>query len=192
MRFTCTAAPADSTCPDLEPSLMRFALALALLGLMFSARLFAQQPALVAPTNALTPAEEQKKLIVPEGFEVQLVASEPDIQKPMQMAFDARGRIWVTTSYHYPYAAPAGKGTDKLFILSDFDEKGKAKKVHVFAADLNIPIGILPLPDCNACIVSSVGEILKLTDTDGDGKYDKKEALFTGFGSVDTHGMYNS
>jgi putative heme-binding domain-containing protein len=172
---------------------MRFALALAILGgLTPPARLFAQQPALVAPTNALTPAEEQKKLIVPEGFEVQLVASEPDIQKPMQMAFDAKGRIWVTTSYHYPYAAPAGKGTDKLFILSDFDEKGKAKKVQVFAADLNIPIGILPLPDCKSCIVSSVGEILKLTDTDGDGKADKREVLFTGLGSRDTHGMYNS
>ena len=41
-------------------------------------------------------------------------------------------------------------------------------------------------------LVSSVGEILKLTDTDGDGKADKREVLFTGFGSKDTHGMYNS
>src|SRR6185312_13585154 len=57
---------------------------------------------------------------------------------------------------------------------------------------LNIPIGILPLPDCQSCIVSSVGEILKLTDTNGDGKADKKEVLFTGFGNRDTHGMYNS
>lgn len=170
---------------------MRFALS-AFLTLSFALALSAQQPALVAPTDALTPAEEQKALVVPAGFEVQLVASEPDIQKPMQMAFDAKGRIWVTTSYHYPFAAPAGKATDKLFILSDFDEKGKARKVQTFAADLNIPIGILPLPDCKSCIVSSVGEILKLTDTDDDGKYDKKEVLFGGFGSRDTHGMYNS
>jgi putative heme-binding domain-containing protein len=170
---------------------MRFALS-ASLSLTFAHALFAQQPALVAPTNALTPDEEQKKLIVPDGFEVQLVASEPDIQKPMQMAFDAKGRIWVTTSYHYPFPAPAGKATDKLFILSDFDAKGKARKVQTFAADLNIPIGILPLPDCKSCIVSTVGEILKLTDTDDDGKYDKREVLFGGFGSRDTHGMYNS
>jgi putative heme-binding domain-containing protein len=170
---------------------MRFALS-AFLALAVGQVSFAQDPSLVAPTNALTPAEEQKKLIVPDGFEVQLVASEPDIQKPMQMAFDAKGRIWVTTSYHYPFAAPAGKATDKLFILSDFDAKGKATKVQTFAADLNIPIGILPLPDCKSCIVSSVGEILKLTDTNDDGKYDKKEVLFSGFGSRDTHGMYNS
>ncbi len=170
---------------------MRFALS-AILALTLALTLRAQEPSLVAPTNALTPAEEQKKLIVPEGFEIQLVASEPDIQKPMQMAFDAKGRLWVTSSYHYPFAAPAGKGTDKLFILSDFGPDGKAKKIQTFAADLNIPIGILPLPDCNSCIVSSVGEILKLTDTDGDGKYDKKQVLFTGLGSKDTHGMYNS
>jgi putative heme-binding domain-containing protein len=171
---------------------MRFLLAL--LGtLTLAVTLHAQPlPALVAPTDALSPADERKALVVPAGFEVQLVASEPDIQKPMQMAFDAKGRLWVTTSYHYPFPAEKGKGTDKLFILSDFGPDGKARKVQTFAADLNIPIGILPLPDCNSCIVSSIGEILKLTDTDGDGKYDKKEVLFTGLGYRDTHGMYNS
>jgi putative heme-binding domain-containing protein len=152
----------------------------------------AEDPALVAPTGPRSPADERKALKVPDGFDVQLVASEPDIQKPMQMAFDAKGRIWVTTSYHYPFAAPAGKGTDKLFVLSDFGPDGKAKKVETFAADLNIPIGILPLPDCNGCIVSHVGEILKLTDTDGDGKADQREVLFKGFGTRDTHGMTNS
>ncbi len=166
-------------------------------GLMPPARLGAQPkqlpPNLVAPTDALSPEDERKQFTVPAGFDVQLVASEPDIQKPMQMAFDAKGRMWVTTSYHYPFAADNGKATDKLFILSDFDPKtGKAGKVQKFAEDLNIPIGILPLPDCNSCIVSSTGEIRKYTDTDGDGKSDKSEVLFTGFGVRDTHGMYNS
>src|SRR5262245_61942727 len=95
-------------------------------------------PDLLAPTDPLSPADERKQFTLPEGFEVQLVASEPDIQKPMQMAFDAKGRLWVTTSYHYPFAA-AEKPTDKLFVLSDFDPAtGKAKKVQVFASALNI------------------------------------------------------
>ncbi len=150
-------------------------------------------PNLVAPTDPLAPADERKQFTVPAGFDVQLVASEPDIQKPMQMAFDAKGRMWVTTSYHYPFAAENGKATDKLFILSEFDpQTGKAGKVQKFAEDLNIPIGILPLPDCKSCIVSSTGEIRRYTDTDGDGKADKSEVLFTGFGVRDTHGMYNS
>ncbi len=150
-------------------------------------------PHLVAPTEPLSPADERKSFTVPDGFEVQLVASEPDIEKPMQMAWDATGRMWVTSSRHYPFAASPAKGTDKLFILSDFDPAtGKAKKVQTFANDLDIPIGILPLPDCKSCIVSSVGEIRKYTDTNGDGTGDKMEVLFTGFGSRDTHGMYNS
>jgi putative heme-binding domain-containing protein len=149
-------------------------------------------PDLMAPTDPLAPADERKQFTLPAGFDVQLVASEPDIQKPIQMAFDAKGRLWVTTSYHYPFAAQ-GKATDKLFVLSDFDpDTGKARKVQIFAEDLNIPIGILPLPDCSSCIVSSVGEIRKYTDTDGDGKADKMEVLYKGFGSRDTHGMYNS
>src|SRR5688500_10006366 len=147
---------------------------------------------LVAKTDALFPADEAKKFKLPEGFTAQLVASEPDIQKPMQMAFDAKGRLWVTTSYHYPFASE-GKPTDKLFVLSDFDpQTGKARKVQKFAEDLNIPIGILPLPDCKSCIVSSTGEIRTDTDTDGDGKGDKMEVLFRGFDTKDTHGMYNS
>jgi putative membrane-bound dehydrogenase-like protein len=149
-------------------------------------------PDLMAPTDPLTPADERKAFAVPDGFDVQLVASEPDIQKPIQMAFDAKGRLWVTTSYHYPFAAQ-GKAGDKLFVLSDFDPAtGKAKKVEVFADDLNIPIGILPLPDCASCIVSSAGEIRKYTDTKGSGKADKVEVLYKGFGFRDTHGMYNS
>lgn len=147
---------------------------------------------LVAKTDALSPADEAKKFKLPPGFTAQLVAAEPDIQKPMQMCFDAKGRLWVTTSYHYPWAAEPGKGTDKLFVLSDFDPSGKAKKIEVFDDKLNIPIGVLPLSDGKSVIVSECGKILKLTDTDGDGKADKREDLFTGFGYRDTHGMYNS
>jgi putative heme-binding domain-containing protein len=163
--------------------------------LLVTSPVFAQppgEPPFVAPTNALSPADERKAFTVPPGFDVQLVASEPDIQKPIQMAFDAKGRLWVTTSHHYPFPAEKGKASDKLFILSDFDPNGKAKKVQLFADDLNIPIGILPLPDCKSCIVSCVGEIRKYTDTTGGGKADKMEVLFTGFGTRDTHGQNNS
>jgi putative heme-binding domain-containing protein len=146
----------------------------------------------IAPTDPKSPADERAGFTVPPGFEVQLVAAEPDIDKPIQMAFDAKGRLWVTTSRLYPFPAPVGEGTDKLFILSDFGPDGKARKVQVFADNLNIPIGVLPLPDCNSCLVSSAGVIYKLTDTKGTGKADKREVLFEGFGHKDTHGMVNS
>lgn len=150
------------------------------------------QPQHIAPTEARTPAEQQKGFKVPDGFAVQLVAAEPQIDKPIQIAFDARGRLWATTSRHYPFPAPEGEAGDKLYVLSDFGPDGKAAKVQVFADDLNIPIGVLPLPDGNSCIVSEAGRVLKLTDSTGDGKADKKEVLLKGFEFVDTHGMTNS
>ena len=66
----------------------------------------AQKPAPVQDVSTFphrTPAEEQKALHVPPGFEIQLVAAEPDIQKPLNLAFDDRGRLWVTDTVEYPY-----------------------------------------------------------------------------------------
>ena len=60
----------------------------------------------VRTTPWLKPEEQQKKFHLPTGFEIQLVAAEPDIHKPLNLAFDAAGRLWVTTSLEYPYAAP--------------------------------------------------------------------------------------
>src|SRR5262245_12686102 len=102
----------------------------------------------VASTPPLSPQEQIKKMHVPPGFEIQLVAAEPDIDKPMNIAFDAAGRLWVTGSREYPYpATPDRKPKDRLSILSDFAPDGRAKKIVTFADDLNIPIGVLPFKD---------------------------------------------
>ncbi|MCS7045524.1 MAG: HEAT repeat domain-containing protein [Gemmataceae bacterium] len=144
----------------------------------------------IASTEPLPPADERMKLHVPPGFEVQLVAAEPTIRKPINLAFDARGRLWVTGSEEYPFPAPPQRRPkDKLVILEDFAADGRARKVTVFADGLNIPIGVLPLPDCQSALVYSIPNIWLLRDIDGDGKADVKEALYTGFGYQDTHGM---
>jgi len=159
---------------------------------------------LVAPTDAKSPEEERKGFKLPPGFEAQLVASDPDILKPMQLAFDLKGRMFVAMSQEYPWAAFGRKPKDRLMVLSDFGADGKAKKVETFADELNIPIGVLPLPDCKTVLVSSIDPgpdgakapegcwIWELTDTDGDGKADKRRKLFGPFGTRDTHGMVNS
>src|SRR5262245_15772654 len=107
--------------------------------------LFAQAP-LVAPTDAKSPEEERQTFKLPPGFTAQLVAADPDIMKPMQIAFDARGRLWVPTSQEYPFPAVGRPGKDRLYVLSDFGPDGKARKVSVFDDDLNIPLGIIPHP----------------------------------------------
>src|SRR2546422_188308 len=79
------------------------------------------------------------------GTRRQSADSEPDIGNPINMAFDAQGRLWLTQSREYPYAAPLDKpGRDKIKILSGFDGTGHARKVTTFAEGLNIPIGLYP------------------------------------------------
>lgn len=161
--------------------------------LCFSATMFAA-PSLVAPTSALTPDAQLKTFKLPPGFEIQLVAADPDISKPMNIAFDARGRLWVTDTIEYPFPAPPDrKPRDTVRILSDFDDTGRARKVTTFAEGLNIPLGILPLTDGrNGAIVFSIPDIKLMLDTDGDDRCDKIEVLIGGFGSKDTHGMTNN
>src|SRR5262249_46883210 len=81
----------------------------------------------VVTEKPLSPEKEREAFTLPDGFEIQLVASEPDIQKPMNLAFDARGRLWVTGSVEYPFPA-RGEGRDEVRILEDFGPDGKARK----------------------------------------------------------------
>lgn len=162
---------------------------------------------LVRETNAQTPEQERAGFHVPPGFTVQLFASEPQINKPINMAFDARGRLWVSSTVEYPYAANKSrwadeKGTrvkdsrDAIKILEDTDGDGKADKVTDFADGLNIPTGVVPWhkPEHKAgCIAWSIPNIWYFADTDGDDKADVREVLFGPLGyEKDTHGMCSS
>ncbi|MFM2097160.1 MAG: hypothetical protein RIS70_4284 [Planctomycetota bacterium] len=147
----------------------------------------------VAPTEPLSPQEQIKKFKLPPGFSIQLVASEPQIQKPMNLAFDARGRLWVTHSIEYPFAAkPGTKPQDGLTVLEGIGADGRATKATRFADELNIPIGVLPLGEGHEAIVWSIPYIWKLSDTDRDGVADKREILYGPFDFVDTHGNQNA
>jgi putative heme-binding domain-containing protein len=159
--------------------------------LVTAAAAAAAPPPLVAPGEARSPQQEKAAFHLPPGFEAQLVAADPDIHKPMNLAFDARGRLWLTDTLEYPYPAQGRPGRDRVVVLDRFGPDGKAGRVTLFADGLNIPIGVLPLPDGKSAIVYTLGEVLKLTDTDGDGKADRRETLFKGFGTRDTHGMIN-
>src|SRR5437870_13406531 len=56
--------------------------------------------------NAVSPQEALKQMEVAEGFEVELVAGEPEIRQPLSITFDTRGRMWVIQYLQYP--TPAG------------------------------------------------------------------------------------
>ncbi len=135
----------------------------------------------------LPAAESMKHLVVPEGFRVELFASEPAIGgKPICMAWDERGRLWIAESLDYPNELQEpGKGRDRIRILEDTTGDGRADKATIFAEKLSIPTSIAF--SHGGIIVHQAPDTLFLKDTDGDDRADVRKVLFTGWGTGDTH-----
>jgi putative heme-binding domain-containing protein len=148
-------------------------------------------PLLVAPSDPIPAKEQQKKFHLPPGFEIQLVAEEPDVPKPMNLAFDSQGRLWVTQSVEYPFPAPGDRpARDTVRILSQFAEDGRARRVETWTDGLNIPIGVTPIG--REALVYGIPNLYLTSDRDGDGKSAERRVLFGPFGYNDTHGMISS
>src|SRR4051812_9741351 len=139
------------------------------------------------PNEPYSPQEAIRRMTVPEGFAVELVASEPEIVNPIAMTFDDRGRIWITESIEYP-RKPAGVGRDRVKLLEGTDEKGHAKTVSVFAEGLNIPTGVAA--GYGGVWVLNAPDLLFMREKDG--KEISREVVLTGFGRTDTHELPNS
>ena len=131
------------------------------------------------------PIKQAAAFNLPEGMEIQLVASDPMIAKPVQMNFDSKGRLWLVSSGMYPHIVPGAEENDKVLILEDTNGDGVADKRTVFADNLHIPTAVLPA-DGGAYVANST-EIIFLKDTDGDGKADQRRVVLSGFGTEDTH-----
>ncbi|HVU88957.1 MAG TPA: HEAT repeat domain-containing protein [Pirellulales bacterium] len=148
-------------------------------------------PQLVAPTEAISAAEQQKKFRLPPGFSIQLVAAEPEIRKPMNLNFDVHGRLYATQSEEYPF--PAKEGEPRRDVIKRFDNigaDGRPANVVTVVQGLNIPIGLLPRED--ALIYYNIPEIYRAADPQHDGHYQPGQPIYSSFGFRDTHGMASS
>lgn len=136
-----------------------------------------------------TPEESIAQMKVPEGFEVKLFVSErefPEFANPTQIAFDKKGRLWVSCMINYPQWLPgAAKPGDKLFIFEDTDKDGKADKCITFYDKLICPTGFEFHED--GVLVVDEPRIIFLRDTDGDDKADEMTQVIDGIATDDTH-----
>jgi hypothetical protein len=141
--------------------------------------------------DADDPAAELASFQIADGFEVSLFASEKDgVVKPIQIRFDARGRLWVIGSTVYPQIEPGEVPNDKVLILEDTNGDGRCDKTIVFADGLMIPTGI-ELGDGGAYIGHGT-ELLHLKDRNGDSRADERRVVLRGFGTGDNHQNINS
>jgi putative membrane-bound dehydrogenase-like protein len=124
-------------------------------------------------------------------FEIQLVASEPQIVDPVAIRFDEYGNLWVVEMRDYPHGPADGqKPTSRIKILRDEDADGFFETAHIFADNLLFATGVQPYnaPSVGTkdkphfgVIVTLAGEVRWMSDTDGDFKADIVETWFSGF-----------
>jgi len=134
-----------------------------------------------------------EKMKVGKGLKVNLFASEEtwkELGNPVQMAWDSKGRLWVAVWPTYPHWKPKTPMNDKILILEDTNQDGKADKMTVFADDLHNPTGF-DFYD-GGVIVAQAPDLVFLKDTDGDGKADVRKRILHGLDSADTHHTANS
>ncbi len=136
------------------------------------------------------PQKQKNAFNLPEGMEIELFASDPMMSKPVQINWDAQGRLWLVSSGMYPHILPGAEENDSIIILEDTNGDGKADKRTVFADNLHIPTAVQPA-DGGAYVANST-EILFLKDTDGDGKADHRQVVLSGFGTEDTHHLVHT
>ena len=127
----------------------------------------------------LSPEESMKKLNVAPGFKVSLFASEPHVFDPVSLEFDEEGNAYVIEMPDYPYEVEPGKGHGRIRILKDTDSDGKIDQSIIFAENVTEATSMLPWK--GGLIVTAAPNIIYLKDTNGDGKSDIREVLFSGF-----------
>lgn len=122
---------------------------------------------------------------VPEGLEVSVWATSPQLFNPVNMDIDHAGRVWVTEGVNYRRHSGRNREGDCVRVLQDTDGDGKCDSSHVFVREkaLECPMGVAVFD--NVVFVSNTPDLIKYTDVDRDLKFDpavdKREIFLTGF-----------
>jgi putative membrane-bound dehydrogenase-like protein len=152
---------------------------------------YEKRPEPVTFQHPLSPKGSMERTQVPADMRLELFASEPNIGKPIALAWDERGRLWVAETSDYPHDVQAsGEGNDSIKICEDTNGDGKADKFTVFADKLNIPTSFTFAN--GGIIVSQPPRFLFLKDTNGDDKADVRQVVMEGWGIGDTHAQASS
>jgi mono/diheme cytochrome c family protein len=133
------------------------------------------------PVTPLSPGESMKKIQLPPGYIVELVASEPMVQEPVAIAWDGNGRMYVAEMNTFMKDAKATgeyEPTSRIKLLEDTDGDGKMDKVSIFIDSLVLPRTILPVGDQLLVGITNIQHIWSYRDTNGDGKADEKKIAF--------------
>ena len=144
---------------------------------LFIAAAVLSTAAKAAERGPFTAEEELKTFKVADGLRVELVATDPMVESPCAMAFDEKGRLFVTENRGYPSTSEPPQG--RVVMLESTKGDGHYDKRTVFADGLSFPNGVMPWD--GGLIVTCAPDIYFFKDTKGTGHADEKRTLLTGF-----------
>lgn len=148
-------------------------------------------PGTAPATTPLSPEEAFAAMTLPEGFRVTVCAAEPEVQQPIAMALDHRGRLWIAEAYAYPLRRKDDEARDRILIFEDTDGDGKFDSRKVFYEGLNLVSGMEV--GFGGVFVGAAPYLLFIPDRDGDDQPDgEPEDLLDGWGYQDTHETLNA
>ncbi len=133
------------------------------------------------PAVPLSPEESMKKVQLPPGYHLELVASEPMVQEPVAIAWDGNGRLFVAEMNTYMldvYGTDKYKPISRIKLLEDTNHDGKMDKASVYIDNLVLPRMILPLDDRLIVNETNTNHLWSYRDTNNDGVADEKIRVY--------------
>src|SRR6187397_2257467 len=133
------------------------------------------------PVPPRSPEDEARSFYLPPGYRLELVAAEPQVISPAVIEFDGNGRMYVAEFVSYILDADGTGAHDPISRITRFESTkgdGRYDKRTVFADKMILPRMILPLGD--GVILThetDSDDVIRLTDTNGDGVADRKEVV---------------
>ena len=138
----------------------------------------------------MVPRDSLAAMHFSEDFHAELFAAEPDVMSPVEMAFDENGKVYVAEMMDYPEDPPAGKpARSRIRVLDNPNGDGRSWRSSIFAENVLAVSGFMPWK--GGLIVTSAPDILFLKDTDGDGKADVRQVLYTGLPESEPGGSHH-
>jgi len=172
---------------------MKLRFATSFLAVMLGAALaaFADDDDLAAELPRIPPMDPEQALqsfVAIPGFKVDQVAAEPLVKSPVSVCYDADGALYVVEMRGYPFTEDKPSGA--VVRLEDRDGDGRFETQNVFVDGLMWPTGIVPYD--GGVFIAVAPDIIYAKDTDGDGKADIREVVFSGFSTANVQGLINN
>ncbi|WP_209328728.1 DUF7133 domain-containing protein [Lunatimonas salinarum] len=140
----------------------------------------------VPPVMPLSASQQKETFILKPGYRIDPILTEPQIKEPAAIQFDGNGRMYVLELRSYMQDIDATGEllpTSRISRWEDKDNDGYYETGVVFLDSLVFPRFVVPFgPNTILSMESNEDHVYKYTDTNNDGRADKKELFATGLG----------